>query len=277
MTTRLAGRYSTLSLTYRTAVFAAGCIVAIAQSGPSGNSPVFEVASIKRSQTDEPSKFAALSGGRMSATGVSVRALIRAAYEVQDFQISGGASWIGTEKYTIEARGESAADASQTRLMLRALLAERFQLKIHTDRREIPALALLKAKAGGEFASNLTLVDGASCDSQPSSASPCGRITGSKTGLKGERVSMAEFAQALSGMLRRTVVDRTALAGRFNLRVDFEPSAAPTEPTSQPDDGIAGASAFVTALREQLGLKLETTKSAAEIIVIDSTTRPSDN
>ncbi len=110
----------------------------------------FEVASIKPSAPEPMGRFrvgiSMAPGGRLTTTGTTAKMLIQQAYGVRDFQIVGGPSWLGTERYDITAKAEGAAASDDIKLMLQSLLADRFQMKFHRETKELPIYSLVVAK-----------------------------------------------------------------------------------------------------------------------------------
>lgn len=205
-----------------------------------------------------------LPGGGLRITGATLKNLISIAYNVREFQISGGPQWVEKERFDIDARaaasdGASPADAARLRERIRSLLADRFQLAQHSEIREQPVYSLVVAKSGSKLQ-----------DSKETRSLI--RLMGRGT-LKGQSVGVGMLALNLSNQLGRRVIDKTGLDGKydFELKWTTDPSAAPLAP-GDPD----GPSIF-TALQEQLGLRLEADKGAVEILVIDKAERPSNN
>jgi uncharacterized protein (TIGR03435 family) len=233
----------------------------LAQSGQMPSSR-FEVASIKAntSQDDSP-RIAAPVGGRFAAGNVTIGQLMRSAYQIQDSQISGQPSWFESDRYDIEANAGRNASTPEMRIMLQNLLADRFRLTFHRGTKEFPAFALIVAGKGPK----LRPADPGKCVSSP--VSSCAIIkTTAPSEIIGEQISMARFAVWLSTRLDRTVIDRTSLEGVFDLELRWEP-----DQPAELDVSI------LTAVREQLGLKVESTKTAMEVLFIDHVERPSAN
>ena len=141
--------------------------------------------------------------------------------------------------------------------MLQALLAERFQLKVHRETKEMPVFALVAGKNGPKL-------------SDPDPSKPGMRTTGNATGLHitAWQSTMQQLADQLSNTAGRPVLDKTGLAGAYAYKLDFNPDVA------APDSGIPTMS---TAVQDQLGLRLEPQKAPIEILVIDSAEKPSAN
>jgi len=218
--------------------------------------------------------------------------LIQRAYSVQGFQVVGGASWINTDGYDIEAKPEGNTDQKRMWLMLQTLLADRFKLVLHQETRDLQVYDLktvkngpkLPAPEGGACAEVLTTLPAAG---QPRPARPCGPgLVKAGTGLTmlGISVSMPAFAKQLSMMMGREVIDKTGFTGRFGLHLEFaidDALAGLPDPVGPDVSGqAAGSSArpsIRTALQEQLGLRLEVSKGPVEVFVIDHVERPTEN
>lgn len=253
----------------------------------------FEVASIKPSDPDSRRmSFQLAPGGGLNAVNVGLKQLIAFAYEVPcgrncDTFISGGPGWIDSLKFDILAKAPPSAEATadirrmtmdqrkvfqqQLRQRVQALLAERFQLAIHRETKEVPVYALVVAKNGPKFKESLG--EGSQM------------LRGGRGEMIAERVPLEMLAINLAGQLGRPVVDRTGLNGRYDFKLEWTPEPDMTggklgaetggeKPASAPD--ISGPSIF-TALQEQLGLKLESTRGPAEIIIIDRAEKPTAN
>jgi len=213
--------------------------------------------------------------GSFEASGVDLMSLIAQAYNVRGFQIVGGTGWMVDDKYTIvtkdEAKTPSGAELSATndaqrqqaqdRLMakVRAMLADRFQLKIHRETKEMPVYELTIAKGGVKM-------QAAPEDGQNDAGLNPFRTNEAKAGVVGKRLPMDVLTRFLSNQVARPVVDRTGLTGKYDFRLVYSPEMGDT----------TGPSIF-TALQEQLGLKLESAKGPVEVVVIDRAEKPSKN
>jgi uncharacterized protein (TIGR03435 family) len=244
----------------------------VALATPMLAQPAFDVASIKPNADGGRMMLGPLTGGKLTAHAIDIKTLIRAAYRVQDFQISGSA--LDSQRYDLEAKGDAAANAADTRLMLQALLADRFHLKVRHDTKEAPAYNLVLANGKTH---KMTKADGTGCDPQPSPTNPCGRIHDEGAFvLVGEKVSMPLLVTALGSLLGDTVVDKTALDGVYDFKLDLGSagfSPAPGSASNQMD----GTNAVMAALPDQLGLKLERSKTSIEILVIEHVEKPTAN
>jgi len=241
------------------AVLAAFC--AFAQSTAV---PTFEVASIKatRSQpVDRVSTRISIDAARVIFTNVNLKAVIGEAYKVQQYQITGPAL-LGSWRYDIAAKIPDGVAKSQVPQMLQALLAERFKLAFHRETKVLPVYSLTVDKSGPKLKMTESAT-GISADSN-------------RTGMHvNARISMLAFAEYLSIQSGRPVLDDTGLTGAFEIKVEWAPDPIPQQGTPAPE--LAEGPSIFTALREQLGLKLEATRGPVEMLVIDSVEQPSEN
>jgi len=260
--------------------------------------PRYEVASIKPNKsTGDMIRLTGRPDG-FTGTNITLQMLIRNAYEVEDDQISGGPSWIESEKYDIEAKmdgavadelGKLGEDQSmlERQRMLQALLADRFKLSIHFETNEGPAYALViakngpklqEAKPGESYANGIKGFDGL----------PIGpRKTRMASGeLAVQALPMVTVARLLSMHLGRTVLDKTGLMGSYDFTLLWTPEEGETAVFNGPKDSqiradstrpeSSGPSIFA-AIQEQLGLKLESQKGPVKFLVIDRAEMPSEN
>jgi uncharacterized protein (TIGR03435 family) len=245
--------------------------------------PTFDVASIKLHQgIGNLVKLQALPGGRLESENVSLRYLMLFAYGVQDFQITGAPEWTRTDRYDIQAKAEGNPPGKvMAGPMLQTLLEDRFKLKLHRETKQLPVYELTVAKSGVKMRSSK---EGGcvpwSLDSPPplplapgEQRTFCGfrgfGVDGQNRKLEVFGITMAELVAILQrSELRRTIVDKTGLAGTFDVRMNWS-----LESASAADAGPA----IFTALQEQLGLRLEATKGPVEVIVVDHVEKPSAN
>jgi len=271
--------------------------------------PKFEVASIKLSLPGCEDLFARCrregsSPGRLVLDCLTVRNLIQQAYDFfgngrglpvlppnfRTLPIEGGPSWINSDYYTIEARAEGAPRREiMEGPILQALLEDRLMLKLHHEIREVPVYALTLAKSG----LRLQRVEEESCtpldmdkvfapltpgEKRPNFCGAGGIGRRGSNGMVETRAnSLENFARMLGSAMDRPVIDQTGIKGLFNFHLEFAPDeATPRFPLPPANDPAGGPSIF-TAIQQQLGLKLESTRGSCEFLVVDHVERPSAN
>lgn len=243
--------------------------------------PEFEVASIRLSKPDGTSMGAGV--GSASEHNVTLKSLMTVAYRIQDFQISGGPSWAASDRFDVEAKAaDRNATPDEVRLMLQSLLEDRFKLKLHRETRELSVYVLTVDKSGLKMKPSADQTSEDVSGPSPSGAGPNhGAIRMGAGSLIGNATTMPLFVRMLTQRLNRTIVDKTGLAGRFDLRLQWSPDVgeAPFDPGGNPLPPAADSSgvSILTAIQQQLGLKLESQKGPVEMFVIDSVEKPSPN
>ena len=257
----------------------------------------FETASIKPNKSNVTSFRPGFTPDGYRAEDTNVHSLIQQAYYVQDYQLSGISDWMNKERYDVEAKMDpSVADAlgklppAELKLarqqMLQALLAERFNLKVHRETKDGPVYFLTIGKNGPKLqdAKTRNTPGMLNADGTPAlgglQIGP-GTGTGGADKARAFSFSIQSFGDWLTIKIHRPVLDKTGLTGVYDFTLEWMPDAP--SPVSSSDvangitlPGVPGASLF-TALQEQLGLKLEPGKSPIEVIVIDHVDRPSGN
>ena len=269
-----------LSVVAGLAAVVAPCLYGQAQvrvGNQSGNEPSklpeFEVATIKPADPKVGIANALLTrpGGRITAMGCTLQYLVMEAFDVKDFQISGGPSWIHSTGYDIEAKAPEISSSSKSnpvnpknppneeeRRMLQSLLMDRFQLKSHRESKEGPVYILMKGNNA------LKLKSPQDEDAFPWVGGESGPLSGS--GFRGTNISMAQLSARLSGFLHRPVLDQTGIQGSY----DFEYQTGNNDPDAD------FLSLVITSINE-IGLKLKSAKGPVEAIVIDHVEIPSAN
>jgi uncharacterized protein (TIGR03435 family) len=246
------------------------------KSMPPDADPSFEVSTIKPNDSGLKSMQVLTFRGRTFITeNSSVADLIMFAYRVQRKQILGAPDWTDKDRYDMNATPdqEGTPSADQVRLMIRKLLADRFQMKFHHDKRELSAFVLTVGKDGAKLK-----------PSQPNGNLHGIGIQPAKSGamLFANNSPIPAFTSFLqSMMLDRPVVDQTALTGRYDLTVTFTPddSLFNGQPLGfpKPEDGVEPAPNFFEAIQQQLGLKLTAEKTQVDVLAIDHVEKPSAN
>jgi len=265
-----------------------GASIALAQSNPPATTAPslhFDVASIRPTDPNTRGWRLNFTLDGLDAQRATLRMLIKEAYSAyEDGRILGGPSWLDADHFDIRARLDPAAISTykdltlaQRREMLRVLLTERFQLAIHPEQRSFPAFALRIAKGGPKLQKSLeaeSLFNGVKGYDA--------HITRSRRGLlEGKNFSMRDLAQDLEHPAQRFVVDETGLKDRYDFLLQWTPLDASGNPIDisngtgdSPDESYPY---LFTALEQELGLKLEPTKTMVEVFVIDHAQPPSSN
>ena len=231
-----------------------GLLVLLARGSTAQPAPVFDVAVLKRSQIQKGVDFrgrAVIIPNRLSATNVTLQHLIATAYHVQHSQVSSALKWLDSDEFDIEARASAPVD--QIRVMLRSLLAERFHLMLRREVKDLRVHALVVDKGGPKIASSKGSTHfhgdmrqfadllGAQA-TIPASADP-------------SRPAIASSAPML-------VIDKTGLDGVYDIDIELKPELGTDQFTQ-----------WQRALKEQLGLKLESQKAMVEVLVVTGAER----
>jgi uncharacterized protein (TIGR03435 family) len=236
------------------------------------STPTFDIASVRPMSYGDDAPTHIHNPPRNSgfkAVNVTLRDLLEVACDIPETQMLGGPAWASTDKFDLEARSDAKSSEhlaalsveqgkEEKRTMLLALLADRFKLSAHAEKREMPILAMVIAKGGSKLART---------DVSGTLSSGRGRID-----ITGADDALAILAFELSWRLGRPVIDRTGLKGRYELTLNWTEDDVPS-----PVPGASNGPSLFTAIQEQLGLKLIATKGPVPILVIDHAERPSEN
>jgi uncharacterized protein (TIGR03435 family) len=206
----------------------------------------------------------------------SLRRMILNAFQLHDFQVSGGPDWVATSTWEVHAKNDtpdpdyrklspSELQALRNRRMqqMQALLMDRFQLKCHAVAKQLPVYELVIAKGGLKLKETTAPENKRNSDSSDSRGS---QMHMTATGVTAERI-----AATLGNQVDRMVIDKTALTGSYDLTLDWVHDSS-----SASADAPSGPTIF-TALEEQLGLKLQPAKGPVAVLVIDAVEKPSEN
>jgi uncharacterized protein (TIGR03435 family) len=251
------------------------CLGAAAAQGPD----TFEVASIKLGDPlSGGTSMGFQNGAGFKLENGTLKQIIQYAYDLRDFQLTGVSGWMTSERYNILAKGaldegpstylamndkQREAGFALIRKRLQHLLADRFHLVVHTETRELPIYALVVAKGGVKMQPNTS----------PSGAGTS--MTRGRAMYQGTRVSLDQIAENLAIITGRPVRNETGLTGFYDLKMQWTPDAATGVPDAAAE--VATGPTLLTAVQEQLGLKLEAKKGPVEIMVVDRAERPTEN
>jgi uncharacterized protein (TIGR03435 family) len=302
---------------FRTAALVASIAggAALAAQAPQEPPPgglAFEVASIKPNNSGDGRVMMQNQPGRFTATNITVRLLIRNAYQLQDFQIAGGPGWLASDHFDLVAKipdeyrdmqpMRQGSGPGPLQLMIRTLLADRFKLVVHNETKDSPIYALVLARSDGKLGPQLKKSE-TDCEAMfaagrarggqmpppgpppPGQPMPCGiRIGPGNMAIGG--TTMAQLANSLGMFAGRIVQDRSGLTGAYDASLTWTPDQMPQRPPGAPSDqpvqfnGVSvdpnGPSLF-TALQEQLGLKLDSQRGPIDTLVIDHVEKPKEN
>lgn len=257
---------------------------------PAGDSSSkkFEAASIKPGDPNERmAQIMMAPGGRVNIKNLPVRNLIMMAYQLRDFQVTGGPDWMRTDRYDIVAKSDDEnVTPEQSREMMQNLLKERFQLVFHNETKELPVYNLVIAKNGPKLRET---PESELPPPPPGNGRAVGPLGGrasiriERGAINGQGMNMDLLANQLANNLGRSVINKTGLTKGYDIKLEWTPELGQGGALqregggdSAPTSAESGPTIF-TALQEQLGLKLESAKGPVVIYVIDSLQRPSEN
>jgi uncharacterized protein (TIGR03435 family) len=230
-------------------------------------SPVFDVAAIRQTLTvrGRPRIISSPFDGNFTATNATLKLILEYAYGLPQTQVIGGPDWLNSNRFDIQAKTSGSVSDHlhnlpydkgklQKQQMLRTLLADRFKLEAHQETRELPVFALVVAKNGPK----LDKAD----EGPPIVRGWEGHLT-----VEGGDNTLATFAAELSKRVHRIVLDQTGIKGRYSIDLDW----------SEDNDIDDDSPSLFTAIREQLGLRLQSQKALVPVLIIDHIEMPSAN
>jgi uncharacterized protein (TIGR03435 family) len=267
-----------------------------AQAQPGSASPTFEAASVKPAPPPTPAVRNHINtGGPGTADpglvdwwSVSMIGFLMEAYDLKPFQIS-GPDWISTTKFQLTATVPKGATKEQYRLMLQNLLAERFKMQSHFEKKESGVYALMLGKNGPKLKESVDEPQGADAAGPPATAAEMQkdadgfylypwlhdvRVTGTingRTRMRGNHATMAQLIARMSPMLSLPLRDETGLTGKYDFVLTYSAAAAPSAepPTAGAPEAEVPAAPDLIGAMQQIGLKLEQRKAIIDILVID--------
>ena len=262
--------------------------------------PAFEAVSVRPNVSEGPG---GRGGGAMrpqqyAVQNATLKTILRRAFgatgqapgntlDLLDQQVVGGPEWVTTDKFDITASTTTATDPERMRLMVHRMLAERFQLKAHWEQREMPVYVMTMARPDGRPGPGMTLKSDVECEKgrgagpppmpQPGEPMPpprCGAILFGPGQLVAGGLPLDWFASTLSTVpvisgIDRPVINRTNLKGNYAFELKF---AAPLNQNPDPE-----RPQLMTAMEEQLGIRMESTRAPVDVLVIDSVAKPTPN
>jgi uncharacterized protein (TIGR03435 family) len=221
----------------------------------------FEAVSVKPNKSASNSSHSHTDGGLFSGTNLSLKNLVMSAYGMKDYQVD-APDWLASERFDIAARFPKNLPTEQDKLlaafqsMMRKMLADRFHLAVHRDRKSFSVYGLLVAKSGIKF-----------------KAAPGGgsRSDSDDSHYEGRNITMPKLAEFLSRWMDLPVIDMTSLSGFYDVTLDWTA-------TKNADPNTTVGLTVADAVQEQLGLKLENRKAPIEILIVDHAERvPTEN
>lgn len=297
------------TLRFVRAVFCASvplCVVLVgAAQEPQPARLTFDVVSVKRTGPDAGASIVGGGRGQYQAINVPLRVTITNAWNLRDHQIVGAPAWLASDRFDIVAKEpEGTFTDEQRRLMMQALLIERFKLQAHVETRELPIYNLVLLRADGRPGPELkpTAVDCAALRKERAAggATPADpprpiptideRVPCNQRGFFGPQGvtinasgrTLEQIATTLGTYADRTVVNKTGLKGEYDMLLKFRPEAGGpmgglAPPLSTTGDPLSDLATLGVAVREQLGLRLEPARGPVQVLVIDSISPPTEN
>jgi uncharacterized protein (TIGR03435 family) len=267
-------------------------LVVILGSAAFAQSPAFEVASVKRSPPWKPGVFfgPARGGpgtpdlGQITWTYTTLKAMLMTAYDVENYQIT-GPEWIESERYDVVAKLGAGATKAQVRAMWQGLLNERFRIAMHRESKEFQVEDLVIGKGGSKLKEAHIDPDAPPPDGPPNMKNGQlmgpGFVTtifpdGPRARTMAKEQPLSKLTTMLGSQLHRPVLDKTGLTGKYDFTLEFVPSL--NVPLSPGGDAAEPAPDLMTAVQQQLGLRLVAAKATLELMVIDRAEKiPTEN
>ena len=261
-----------------------------------GAAPEFEVASVKINKSGDAQTRFNFIGGRIDVINMQLRGIIQTAYRVPANQLVNVPGWVNGTRVDIVAKADPKYSVQELQTMLQPLLVDRFKLKFHREMRDMDVYVMSLANADGRLGPKLEK-SSTNCEelgAQPRSAltppkpgelPACGPVPGGPGHMIFRGFGMGPFVQFLGLATRgRQVIDQTGLTGGYNIDLQYTPEALSAaaiaarggQPPAPGDQVDPNGPDLFTAMREQLGLKLEGRKMALEVMVVDDIQPPTE-
>ena len=237
--------------------------------------PAFEVATIRPSDPARREQIITLRGAEVITTNVTLHDLINLAYWLHPKQLTGGPAWTESDKFDMTGKPDAPGqpNVDQMKIMIQKLLADRFQLKFHLEKRDLSAYAVRITKAGAKIIRSQD-------DPKGLPGFYFGRAA-SGTTLTFRNSPMSQITAVLQNFLDQPVVDQSGLSERYDFTLTFTLDSAQAARLggllAPAADNPDAAPDVFAAFQQQLGLKLESTKAPVDVMVIDKVEKPSEN
>jgi uncharacterized protein (TIGR03435 family) len=229
----------------------------------------FDVASIKPGTTPQGQGLRSLreditnGPDHLTMVNVNLNTAVRWAYKLGVYEIS-APEWMTAERFDFTAKSASPVSEDQLRALLQALLKERFKLEVHRQTRDVSGYGLVPGKGPVKVTKNEEIGGGE------------GAMTGAGLVFEGHKMPLSRLCDILASALKTPVRDMTGLEGNYDFKLDMRPYLAQLQPAAGGGLDLVGIA--ISALQEQLGLKLESKKFPMEILVVDRMEKaPSEN
>lgn len=236
-------------------------------------SPAFEVATIKPSRPEAQGKIITIKGRQVITINTTMSDLATFAYGLHARQITAAPPWIESDRYDLTGQPDAPGqpNVEQLKIMMQKLLADRFKLAFHRDKKELSCYAIVTGKTAHKLTKN---------DNDPNGLP--GLFFRQLGALTVRNATMSDFAGVMQAtVLDRPVIDQSELAGRYDFTLTWTPDetqfgglGARVPP---PPDSATAPPGLFTAIQEQLGLRLASTKAPVEVLVVDRVEKPTEN
>jgi uncharacterized protein (TIGR03435 family) len=261
-----------------------------AQEPAAQSAKAFDVVSVRRNTSGTTRSNIDRSPTGMTIVNQTLRPIVQLAYGIsQPVRIVGLPEWANTDRFDVTARG-NIGNLADFRVMMQAMLVDRFKLAAHTEQRNLPIFTLVMARSDGRPGPSLKTsscppvglgaITGRGAAPPPAPAAdapptpPCGLVGSGPGEITVAGINMETFVGFLSITQGRPIVDNTNLTGAYDIHIQFAPDPLPGR---DPEPATEGRPSLLTALQEQLGLKLQPGTQPQEVLVIDRVERPDEN
>lgn len=261
------------------------CLVGEAAIGQSSaKAPEYDVVAIKPNKSGDGSMSWRSNNDSFSVTNLTLKQLLVNAYGIREGLISGIPAWAENARFDIKAKVADPdvevlkkLSPEQRRAMVAAILTERFGLKVHPETKQLPVYELTVWKDGPKFKESVAQPVDPGADPKGPKTMGRGSVMTSNGDFTSVGVPISSMVTVLANELNRTVIDKTGLAGAYDLHLKWTPERAAAAGAENGQQAADAAPPLFTALQEQLGLKLVATKGPVETLVVDHVEQPTEN